>query len=88
MPYASHRDREPHDLELRNPAFPVAPLNLFLTSTYATGVYDLCWDDPAALSANSRFTILGVNVYRSFDWKCAGALVDAALALPPTGGPV
>ena len=23
------------------------------------------------------------NVYRNFDWKRAGALVDAALALPP-----
>jgi 4-hydroxyphenylacetate 3-monooxygenase len=26
------------------------------------------------------------NVYRNFDWKRAGALVDAALALPPIGG--
>lgn len=67
MPYASHRDRDPHDLELRNPAFPVAPLNLFLTSPYKVGVYDLCWDDPASLAANAQFTILGVNVYRSFD---------------------
>jgi len=25
------------------------------------------------------------NVYPNFDWKRAGALVDAALALPPTG---
>jgi hypothetical protein len=28
--------------------------------------------------------LVKTNVYRSFDWKRAGALVDAALALPPT----
>ena len=28
--------------------------------------------------------IVKTNVYRNFDWKRAGALVDAALALPPT----
>jgi len=27
--------------------------------------------------------IVKTNVYRNFDWKRAGALVDAALALPP-----
>ncbi len=67
MPYASHRDREPHDLELRAPAFPVAPLNLLLVGSAVTGAYDLCWNDPAGLAANSGFTLLGVNVYRSFD---------------------
>jgi hypothetical protein len=67
MPYASHRDRDPHDLELRSPAFPVAPLNMLLLGSRVTGVYDLCWDDPAGLAANSAFTVLGVNVYRSFD---------------------
>src|SRR5882757_7272306 len=30
--------------------------------------------------------LVKTNVYRSFDWKRAGALVDAALALPPIGG--
>ena len=29
--------------------------------------------------------IVKKNVYRNFDWKRAGALVDAALALPPIG---
>jgi 4-hydroxyphenylacetate 3-monooxygenase len=28
--------------------------------------------------------VVKTNVYRNFDWKRAGALVDAALALPPT----
>jgi hypothetical protein len=67
MAYATHRDRNPHDLELENPAFPVPPLNLFLTSGYQPGVFDLCWDDPAYMVANAKFVVLGVNVYRSFD---------------------
>lgn len=67
MPYATQRDRSPADLELENPAYPVAPLNLFLTSGYVPGVFDLCWDDPGSLAANGKFVILGVNVYRSFD---------------------
>lgn len=67
MPYASDRDRDPHDLELCNPAFPVAPLNVFLTSGYTPGIFDLCWDDPAYMAANSKFIVLGVNIYRSFD---------------------
>ncbi len=67
MPYASQRDREPHDLELRDPDFPVAPLNLFLTSGYQAGVFDLCWDEPSNSAANEKFDIVGVNVYRSFD---------------------
>ena len=29
--------------------------------------------------------LVKTNVYRNFDWKRAGALVDAALALPPIG---
>lgn len=66
MPYASDRDRYTHDLELCDPAFPVAPLNVFLTSQ-GPGVFDLAWDDPATLSTNSGFQICGVNIYRSFD---------------------
>lgn len=67
MPYASQRDREPHLLELEKTPWPAPPLNVFMTSGYQAGVFDLCWDDPASLSLNSRFSILGVNVYRSFD---------------------
>jgi len=67
MAYATHRDRSPHDLELVNPAFPVSPLNLFLTSGYNPGVFDLCWDDPSNLAGNANFSIYGVNIYRSFD---------------------
>jgi len=67
MPYAPQRDRDPHQLELRDTPWPVAPLNFFLTSGYMPGVYDLCWEDPAQQALNSRFQLLGVNVYRSFD---------------------
>jgi hypothetical protein len=67
MPYASNRDRNPIQLELEQTPWPAPPLNLFLTSGYLPGVFDLIWDDPSNLSLNSRFTICGVNLYRSFD---------------------
>jgi len=67
MPYATDRDRNPTQQELEKAPWPVAPLNLFLTSGYMPGIYDLSWDTPASLSQNSRFWICGVNIYRSFD---------------------
>ena len=67
MPYATQRDRPPQQLELTKLPWPAPPLNLFMTSGYQPGVVDLTWDDPAELTLNSRFTILGVNLYRSFD---------------------
>jgi hypothetical protein len=38
-----------------------------MTSGYERGVIDLTWDDPTVLAVNSRFNILGVNLYRSPD---------------------
>lgn len=67
MPYASQRDRTPHPLEIRQAPWPLAPLNLFLTSGYQPGVFDLRWDDPAQLAVNGNFVLTGVNLYRSFD---------------------
>lgn len=67
MSYATNRDREPSLLELTKTPWPVPPLNLFLTSAYRPGAYDLVWTDPSELSLNSRFQLCGVNVYRSFD---------------------
>lgn len=67
MPYATNRDRDPTQLELEQTPWPAPPLNLFLTSGYMPGVYDLRWTDPGGLVLNSRFSIIGVNVYRSFD---------------------
>lgn len=67
MPYATQRDRPPDDLEISKSAWPMPPLNLFLTSGYRAGVFDLTWDNPALLALNSHFIVCGVNVYRSFD---------------------
>lgn len=67
MPYASQRDRKPELLELEQTEWPAPPLNLFVMSGYVPGVIDLRWSDPANLSLNSRFSLLGVNIYRSFD---------------------
>ena len=67
MSYATQRDRTPPQLELRGADWPAAPLNFFMTSGYKPGVWDLRWDDPSQLVHNSRFAIVGVNVYRAFD---------------------
>jgi len=67
MPYATNRDRNIMDLEYTKTPWPLPPLNLFLTSGYQPGVFDLRWDNPAILALNSEYRILGVNIYRSFD---------------------
>jgi hypothetical protein len=61
------RDREPHILEQAMPAFPLPPLNVACQPGLDGEVYDIRWSEPAELQANSRFDLLGVNVYRSFD---------------------
>lgn len=63
----SHRDRAVHPLEISKSPYPIAPLNLLVKSSWVKGVVDLTWTDPAQLSVNSVFNILGVNIYRSFD---------------------
>ena len=67
MPYATNRDRFTPPLELTRAPWPLAPLNLFLTSGWSPGCFDLRWDSPSDPALNSRFQILGVNIYRSFD---------------------
>lgn len=67
MPYASNRDRAPGLLELESTPWPAPPLNVFLTSGFLPGVYDITWSSPSELSLNSRFFLAGVNIYRSFD---------------------
>jgi len=67
MPYATNRDRNVPELELTKAPWPLPPLNVFLTSGFERGIFDISWDDPAILPLNSRFCILGVNLYRSFD---------------------
>lgn len=60
-------DRQPHILEQDYSALPLPPLNLSVQSGLQAGIIDLRWDLPSNLVQNSRFTILGVNIYRSFD---------------------
>jgi hypothetical protein len=67
MPYASQRNRTVQELEFTKLPWPAPPLNVFMTSGYERGIIDIQWDDPTELALNSRFRILGVNIYRSFD---------------------
>ena len=66
MADVSNRDRNPQLVEMNKLPWPAPPLNLFMLDG-TRGVIDLRWDDPSYLTLNSRFRILGVNVYRSFD---------------------
>lgn len=66
MSYSTNRDRQLTELELTKAPWPLPPLNLILVQGQ-TGKYDLRWDSPSVLALNSRFILLGVNVYRSFD---------------------
>lgn len=65
MAYASNRDWNTTELEYTKTPWPLPPLNVFLNGLNPG--YDLTWDDPSILVGNSRFKILGVNIYRSFD---------------------
>lgn len=44
---------------------PIPPQNGTVYAPYMRGVLDLRWDDPRILAGNSKFTVIGVNVYRS-----------------------
>jgi hypothetical protein len=67
MSYSTNRDWTTSALEFTKTPWPLPPLNLFMTSGYAPGIYDLRWDDPSTLGLNSKYRLLGVNLYRSFD---------------------
>lgn len=60
-------DRPIDLLERVNSPFPLPPLNVFCRSGYERGLIDLRWDNPAILTHNGKFSILGVNIYRSMD---------------------
>jgi len=60
-------DRKPHVLEQQYPAAPHPPLNFSVQSGLETGTVDLRWASPAEISSNTKFDLVGVNVYRSFD---------------------
>lgn len=45
--------------------WPVAPFNGRAVSPLVTGIYDIRWDDPKLLAANTMWNVVGVNIYRS-----------------------
>jgi hypothetical protein len=61
------QDRRTKILEVTDPAYPLPPLNVSVLSPYEKGKFDIRWDSPSILAANSKFHIVGVNIYRSFD---------------------
>lgn len=60
------RDRQADPRERLRPILPLPPLRAFCLSGLQLSVYDLRWSDPSELPGNGRFSILGVNIYRSF----------------------
>jgi len=63
-------------------SLPYAPKSLDVTSPFLVGVIDVRWDNPAVYTQNNGLTVLGVNVYRTFDSP------DSAYTLLNTTGPV
>ncbi len=60
-------DRPIGTLELQYPALPLPPLNVMCSSGFEPYVTDVRWTSPAEIPSNTKFDIVGVNVYRSFD---------------------
>ncbi|OPZ35170.1 MAG: hypothetical protein BWY99_02321 [Synergistetes bacterium ADurb.BinA166] len=60
-------DRPVHVLEQHSPAAPLPPLNFMFAPAFEKWTADLRWSSPTELQANTRFDILGVNIYRSYD---------------------
>jgi hypothetical protein len=59
-------DRSPGILEII-PAVPLPPLNFTCAVGFENKTVDLWWSSPGELSSNSPFSLIGVNIYRSFD---------------------
>ena len=60
-------DRPVHLLEQNSPESPLPPLNLSCSSGFEKQTIDLRWTLPSDMSFNTHFSIIGVNIYRSFD---------------------
>lgn len=72
MPEETYRlSRETDPRERDNPSYPLAPLNMFVTSP-DVGMMDIRWDNPSQIVGNWSFDIQGVNIYRSFDSQFTG----------------
>lgn len=50
-----------------DPALPLPPLNVTCSSGFDKHTFDIWWSTPDEISANTKFNIIGVNIYRSFD---------------------
>lgn len=50
-----------------SPSLPFPPKSVFVTSPFLIGVLDVRWEDPSSIVYNSALSVMGVNVYRSFD---------------------
>jgi hypothetical protein len=61
------RDDVPLILENEDSAYPLPPLTIQCFSSFQKGSYDIRWSDPSVLCSNTKFSLIGVNVYRSFD---------------------
>ena len=59
-------DRSPHILET-DPSLPLPPLNAMCSSGFEKGTIDVRWTPPSSIQTNTKFDILGINIYRSFD---------------------
>jgi hypothetical protein len=60
----------PDSLELVGPVpFPLGPLNVQVSSALFPGALDIRWTSPTELSPNTCLSVVGVNIYRSFDSK-------------------
>lgn len=58
----------PLNAELSNPSLPVSPKNGFVGYVFSErNALDIIWNDPAQNPFNSNFSILGTNIYRSYD---------------------
>ncbi len=60
-------DRPISTLEHFIPPFPLPPLNTTCVSGFDYETIDIRWTYPSNIPANTKWTILGVNVYRSFN---------------------
>ncbi|MDB4330506.1 hypothetical protein N9948_02175, partial [bacterium] len=49
---------------------PLPPRNVFVTTPYITGILDIRWDNPLERPENSKYSIMGVNIYKSEDSEC------------------
>ena len=60
-------DRKPSSLEQTYIEYPLPPLNIACSSGYEKQTFDIRWTPSSDLNQNTKYNVIGVNVYRSFD---------------------